>query len=86
MRAALSFRLVAVVTRLRHAQELARIGEFELDPDGRTNWSPMVDQIPRVEPVRTAAGPSIFEQLAHPEDRAGPTSSDRPPGRTATST
>ncbi len=70
VRAALSFRLVAVVTRLRHAQELARIGEFELDPDGRTNWSPMVYEILGVEPVRTAVGPSIFEQLVHPEDRA----------------
>lgn len=68
VRAGLSFRLVAEITRLRHAQELARIGDVEVDGDGRVSGSPVVYDILGVAPDR-AVSREAFEGLLHPDDR-----------------
>ena len=69
VRAGLSFRLVAEVTHLRHAQELARIGDIEVDGHGRMSWSQMVYDILGT-PRSQAAAWWTFERLVHPDDRA----------------
>jgi PAS domain S-box-containing protein len=57
-------------SRLRRAQEAARVGTWELDiPTGEVLWSAMVWQFLGLEPENGHATIERFSEFIHPEDR-----------------
>jgi PAS domain S-box-containing protein len=58
--------------RLRLAQQAARIGTFEWNiQTGVNTWTPELEEMYGLPPGRFGGTQTAFEQLVHPDDRAG---------------